>query len=694
MVETQFGLGTEHVSTTDFERINVADESSTASRNWSFRSPVRMMRSLSDSEGTPKLSPSPHIRTATVRQSKDDNSIPDGSCEPSTPNHTSSNRDLALQLPERDAGIHGSHPYAQGKHGPLSPKLEHQYPSPTNILPRRSRGLDFSRAATSLHHSTLADQGSPSSSPTVASRAVNIPGRRSGDYGNTEQSSNSLWSMMGGPERSTITGSLGSTLPICSSSSSSSDDDDLMDEDMDEAFLTTPHVSKVDTPMAISSAPWIPGVPHDISSLPSFQQRQRPRRQPRHKARGASGAGFNPSMGQSILSRSPPNPTVTKEPASVHARRESISWAANQLHISGSESDENLRSQNETVDSPSRPSVIKRAVTRRGNLLPKTKGFARIRAALAEETAPIEAEVRREAEVVRQVRDSDLSLEPRTSSKISPRTTAPSSPSLPAEEFSEGPDVLDDISEDAMVMDTGLPGAAGLGLSGSFKQRALKNSKGKIFWDSFPDSTGRNRDPSRASTPPPLLGMPRGSVCSLNLEDISMDSPSTSSNGTGGNSSALPPPATSSNSGHHTPQPGTGQASGEIMAAAGAGTGPPSAAEITKRINGKRRRDDDFDPMSFKRRAVSPGISVHNSPIMQSPLQRDMASWGSRPGSVGGDTTARQGSGSNAPSETGSQTGAGGAGGNAPGRAPGNKGRIGFQGMIDTNDGITRLSIE
>ena len=43
---------------------------------------------------------------------------------------------------------------------PLSPKLDHSqiYASPTNILPRRSRGLDFSRAATSLHHSTLAEQ--------------------------------------------------------------------------------------------------------------------------------------------------------------------------------------------------------------------------------------------------------------------------------------------------------------------------------------------------------------------------------------------------------------------------------------------------------------------------------------------------------------------------------------------------------
>jgi hypothetical protein len=138
-----------------------------------------------------------------------------------------------------------------------------------------------------------------------------------------------------------------------------------------------------------------------------------------------------------------------------------------------------------------------------------------------------------------------------------------------------------------------------------------------------------------------------------------------------------------SSSGNDTP----GQQAAALAASSGAGTGyvtatavgmPPSAAEITRRINSKRRRDDDLDPVSFKRRAVSPGMSVHNSPIMQSPLQRDVAPWGSRPGSVGGDTTGKSG----APSETGSQG------------SRGAKGRVGLQGMLDTHDGITKLSIE
>ena len=92
--------------------------------------------------------------------------------------------------------------------------------------------------------------------------------------------------------------------------------------------------------------------------------------------------------------------------------------------------------------------------------------------------------------------------------------------------------------------------------------------------------------------------------------------------------------------------------------------------------------------MSFKRRAVSPGMSAHNSPIMQSPMQRDVAPWGSRPGSNGGDK-----GGSSAPSESGSTPGHI-SGGSTTGTRMNGKGRVGFQGMIDTHDGIMRMSIE
>lgn len=363
-----------------------------------MKSPIPRTRSLSDGGGTPnKLSPSPHIVEASRRQSKDDSSIRDSntpkivSSTPSTPIRAGFPlRGLSIQMPQRDPrlqqelNVSPTRPTPDIRPAPLSPKLDHShiYASPNNILPRRSRGLDFSRAATSLHHSTLANQGSPDTSPTIGSRAMNIPGRRSNDYGNAEQSSNSLWTVMGNHhhhhhhERSAASSSLGSTMHMCSESSSSSDDDDFMDEDMDESFITTPQVAKTAfTPASLHptpGAPWMPGGSPAVNSLMSFQQRQRPRRQSRKKLRGQLGLGFHSlNLPQASLSKSPPNNVIAKgmAAAEAHSRRESISWAANQLHISGSESDDPKSRLEDSVDSPSRPSVIKRAVTRRGNLL-------------------------------------------------------------------------------------------------------------------------------------------------------------------------------------------------------------------------------------------------------------------------------------------------------------------------------------
>lgn len=339
------------------------------------RSPLSKTRSLSDGGGTPKLSPSPFIFEASRGQSKDDSSIRDTATAPSTPVHSSfSHRGLPLQMPPPDA-VTPVQQSTYAKPAPLSPKLDHSqhpYASPTNILPRRSRGLDFSRAATSLHHSILADQASPDSSPTIGSRAMNIPGRRGGEYGSAEQTSNSLWSMMGNNERSNISGSLGSTMHVCSDTSSSSEPDDFMDEDMDDAFLTTPQAAKVGMPISShppSGAAWMHGGSPSANTLLSFQQRQRPRKHPRKRIRGLMGQNYNSTMTQPALSKSPPNNIMPKEIVNTHARRESISWAANQLHISGNDSDDNLKSQLENMDSPSRPNVIKRAVTRRGSLL-------------------------------------------------------------------------------------------------------------------------------------------------------------------------------------------------------------------------------------------------------------------------------------------------------------------------------------
>lgn len=286
-----------------------------------------------------------------------------------------------------------------------------------------------------------------------------------------------------------------------------------------------------------------------------------------------------------------------------------------------------------------------------------------------EEGAPAEAEFRREAEVVKQVRESDVDHEarpPTNTFDLEQAVSALSSPNMVNQDTIEEPE--EDLMRDLST-----------GLSSSFKQQLLK-SKSKSFWDTYSEcsSTGGG---GRAS-PPPAPFNPRESSSGMS-EDAGMDSPSF---GAFQNYQVCFPSFINKLPFTYAPQQSQGAAIGPQ---------PPSAAEITRRINNKRRRDDDLDPISFKRRAVSPGMSAHNSPVVQSPMQRDNVQWGSRPGSTGGDKA-----GSSAQSDSGSMGGGGAtttttAGGQqSGGRLNGNKGRVGFQGMVDANDAIMRMSIE
>lgn len=255
----------------------------------------------------------------------------------------------------------------------------------------------------------------------------------------------------------------------------------------------------------------------------------------------------------------------------------------------------------------------------------------------------------------------DLRMPPSSHEGLEP-CTALSSPNLAATQ-----DILDDIPE------TDIMGDVSMALSSSFKQQVIRNSKGKSFWDTFSESSSIGT----RTTPPPPAFLPRGSSSGVS-EDVAMDSPSLY-----GLSGIIMQPSHSRAESQRSDTPHTGSQ---------AGPQPPSAAEITRRINSKRRRgDDEFDPVSFKRRAVSPGMSVQNSPVTQSPMQRDLAPWGSRPGSNGGDKGT-----SSAPSESGSMGGgaSGTVSGSSGSRVANNKPRVGFQGMVDTNDGIMRMSIE
>ncbi|KAK8111344.1 uncharacterized protein PG998_007801 [Apiospora kogelbergensis] len=562
------------------------------------RSPLSKTRSLSDGGGT-QLSPSPLIVEAARRTSKDDSSLQD-------PSFVAGATTVAPVTPRRPEF---PMPPSSRRVSRPDPRLNQAEPSvpETRPLPdlciadkHSSSAVARPRLLEGSHHPRL------TLPPTIGGgngRAMNIPGRKVGDFG--FEQSNSLWSMMGNQERMNISSSVGSGNVVASDSSSSSDDDDLMDDDMEDAFMGTPQATKIgpvtsdQTPQGYGMSPgtpWLASNSPAANSLASF--RTRPRKQPKKKSRGLLGLGFK-SATTANLGKSPPS-NMMKDmkdiPTTAHSRRESISWAANQLHISGVDAEDKAM---DSVEGGQR-GVIRRTVTRRGNLFPKTKGFARIRAALAEENQPVDCETRREAEVIRQRHGS------RTTGTFRPPppldiAAAQMSPNLQGES-------LDDVPEDEMMMGES-------GVSSSFKQQALKNSKGKVFWDTFSEtgSAAGNR-----VTPPPPAFLPRGSSSGIS-EDINMDSPSLSA-GSGAASLFGPGPAlamigTGSDSNRsETPQPppsaGGSQGGARI---------PPTAEEITRRINNKRRRDDDLDSISFKRRAVSPGMSVHNSPVMQSP---------------------------------------------------------------------------
>ncbi|KAG6058959.1 hypothetical protein E4U32_004322 [Claviceps aff. humidiphila group G2b] len=592
-------------------------------------------RSLSDGGGTPsKISSSPRITETSRRISKDDIDVRDAQ-PPATPRHTQV-EGWPLQMPPRPFTPPSTTSNSYGR-PPLSPNLDasHTYTSPANIIPRLSRGLGFSRAATSLHHSTLAES-SPDSSPIIDNRAMSMP-RCGSEFGAPQQSSSSLWSIMDSREKVNINSSLGSTPQqlVRSDSSSSSGFDDAMDEDTEEPYVITPQVFR-STSSLPQAGPF--GSPA-MGSLVHFQQRQRYRKQYTKKMCGPLGLGFNVSAA-----------SITKSPSgnSSNTRRESISWQANQLHITTADGDESVKSLSD-VDShggDGSRKVIRRAVTRQRNLLPKTKTFARIRAALFEEVAPAEAETRREAEVVKQVRESIDTRKPRVPSLSSESVTATGALSSPNLTYT---DTIDDIQDYDMAVLSDLS----TGTPSQFKQYALKNPK--MLGDAFSESSSVG---GALRTPPPLAFLPLESSSGLS-EDAIMDSP-------------LPGRLSRGSFSYDSNAQG------------------PSAADYSWRFNNKRRRDDDFDPMSFKRRAVSPGMSVHNSPIPHSPLQRDSIPWGTRAGSAGGER-----GGSSALSDAGSVSG-----GNSvtyssgtPGRQSG-MGMVGLQGMADTNDGIMRMSMD
>jgi hypothetical protein len=339
----------------------------------------------------------------------------------------------------------------------------------------------------------------------------------------------------------------------------------------------------------------------------------------------------------------------------VRSRRESLALGTDGLQLSSG----NDSGDEASHTAPSTPGVVRRPVVRRGNLLPKTKGFARIRAALIEEAAPVDTETRREAETIRQVRERDNSVGDLDLPYDRPQTaTAASSPNLL-------PAVPECAQEDfGRDLDTESSLGRGLGFGSNNAEGMHRMSGVPQYWNRF--------DPA-LRTPPPAVFNRQGSSM---MSDINMDSPM------GDFTTWRRPRARSSAS----------DASEAFTPMGGAVPAGISDDMHLKQFK-KRRREDDFDQDTIKRRAVSPGMSTaQNSPVLaHSPSARDSASmWGQPPerrdkaASISGEASSQTG-------RNGSNSGS--TGTNSTNMVSQGK-KLGLQPMADTNDGLMKMSIE
>lgn len=326
-------------------------------------------RSLSDS--TPRLEPSPKIHEST-RMSKDDHTIDASPSTPRRPDFLS--RGLSLQMPPRES--HMPSPAHFAARVPLSPQLDarNTYASPGSVLPRRSRGAEFSRACTNLHHSTLPDQSSPDSSPTITQKGIKIPPRKPRSNSMLMESPNvsmhgSGWSH---GDRTAPSSSVGSINMMGSEDSSSSSDevDPLDPDDHDDPMITTPQAkTNVLFPGLGSGSNGLWANLFSPGAQPNFASMHRARLRKGRSRKSSSSASGHSSMA-SPGPGSPPNGKeggyFAREAAirKAGSRRESLSLFANDLHISSGND-----SGDEAVNLPQTPGVVRRAVTRRGNLL-------------------------------------------------------------------------------------------------------------------------------------------------------------------------------------------------------------------------------------------------------------------------------------------------------------------------------------
>jgi len=720
-------------------------------------------RSLSDPPMTAptSLQPSPTFRKQTRRTSKDDQAVPTTPSSSSTATAFRPPLSAASPLPPRrpdflGLSLHMPPPAAsplsvQWAGPPLSPQLDERdiymqsqslSASPATSLPRHSRGLDFSRASSTLHHSTLAES-SPDSSPVIAQRSMAVPPRKMsvGSFMLLDPPHMALAPAWPPPERSAVSSSLGSVNMLASDSDSSDSDGDgdasMAGDEGDDALFTTPHVHKLQNPSlptplpahalhtpggsGSAATPWgatatfSPAQASLMKTIRRTRLQNKQSKRSRKSSSSASNSGYS-SMASPRTTSPPPlrsievatgtgNPTASAAgyfawATAARSRRESLALGTDGLHLSSGNDSGDEASANDR-NAPTTPGVVRRPVTRRGNLLPKTKGFARIRAQLMEEAAPVDTEMRRERDTIHQVRERDNSVVTEQQLDLASRPgtatgTAPSSPTLLAavpesaqEDFFGPPELGNDATPS---------GSRGLGML-NFAAHASRHSGGREYWARFDTSSGVRR--STPPPPPPAFARHASSVVS----DTSMDSPAGSlpnhSNSISGGAGDVystwrRPRARSSASEASEALFGGGATTTGGNYSSNSGSGMNDDVAIKKF---KRRREDDFDIATIKRRAVSPGMmgsgSAQNSPVLTQSSPSAAGLWGLPPPSSSserkekcvGDTSGSQIVGSGVRSNSGGSTGHGGV--------IGQQGKkLGLQGMVDTNDGLMKMSIE
>lgn len=582
-------------------------------------------------------------------------------------------RGLSLQMPPKED--HDG-PSTAVPRIPLSPKLDSSgnYGSPASVLPRRSRGLDFARACTNLHHSTLAES-SPDASP-ITGRGINIPQRRGLGPNSTvleSPSQHGLWSGLNS-ERTTLSSSVSSINMMDSDSDSDNSSEDMaVDRDMEDPMLNTPAASRINGLVATNSPgmEWLNNnVPTNTQvSLLNFHSHRMNFRRSRLRNPKSSHSSSSVSMRSSKPSPgtlSPPiRPSVegsgyfglTKQ--QVRSRRESLSLGTDDLHLSDSEWDGDHKTNtanNSGNDGSSERGVIRRAVTRRSNLLPKTKGFARIRAALIEESDPLNSEAKREAEVIKQVHESDPVYSHDSSTILGTQPTAE-----PIEASIETLNTNELSHENSHESQT-----PSMPTTEPFSSHAKRHSAGLGFWNTFEHTPPNAID--RYRTPPPPSLLHQDSNASDEAVTASTSFPE------GSHTGSLIRQLHNSRSRSRSTTPLASAAASQAAATVQNATNPPTAGDVARKVNNKRRRDDDFDPASFKRRAVSPGMvgSAQSSPVVpQSPTLNNDKAWGRPPPKTHAERSNSNGSVSN----------------NGPKR-------VGLLGMTEANEGFMSMSID